>query len=102
MIRHIVMFRLKDQAHGNSKAQNITIIKAKLEALRGVIPGLLRLDVGVDFSATDTSADLVLDTDFVSRAALDVYIVHPAHQAVVPFLAEARTERRLVDFEVND
>ncbi|HEY0710618.1 MAG TPA: Dabb family protein [Polyangia bacterium] len=101
MIRHIVMFKLKDHAHGNPKAENIRIIKAQLEALRGVIPGLLRMDVGVDFSATETSADLVLDSDFSSREALDAYIVHPAHQAVAQFVAEARTERRLVDFEVK-
>ena len=101
MIRHIVMFTLKEHAHGNPKAENIRIIKAKLEALRGVIPGLLRMDVGVDFSATDTSADMVLDSDFTTRAALDAYIVHPAHQALVPFITEVRSERRLVDFEIN-
>lgn len=101
MIRHIVMFRLKDQAHGNSKAENLRLIKAKLEALHGQIPGLLRMEVGIDFSASDTSSDFVIDSDFASREALDAYIVHPAHQAVAQFIAEARTERRLVDFEVK-
>jgi hypothetical protein len=101
MIRHIVMFRLKDHAHGNAKAENIRIIKAQLEALHGVIPGLLRMEVGVDFSASDTSADFVIDSDFSSREALEGYIVHPAHQTVAKFITEARTERRLVDFEVK-
>lgn len=100
MIKHIVFFRLKDQAHGNSKAVNAQLFKEKLEALRGIVPGLRRLEVGIDFSATEMSADVALYSEFDSRAALEAYIVHPAHQAVLPFLAEARHERRVCDYEI--
>ena len=72
---------LKDQAHGKDKAENAREIKRRLEALVGRIPGLLRLEVGVDFSATADSADLALYSEFESRAALDVYIEHPEHKA---------------------
>ena len=40
MIKHIVMWRLQETAHGNGKAKNALLIKEKLEALRGRIPGL--------------------------------------------------------------
>ncbi len=56
MIKHIVMWRLKDSALGNKKAGNARLVREKLEALRGRIPGLLRLEVGLDFSATENSA----------------------------------------------
>lgn len=100
MVKHIVMMRLRDGAHGNDKATNGRLIKQKLEALTGQIPGMLKLEVGIDWSGTEQSADLVIYSEFESRAALEGYMAHPAHQAVVPFLSEARSERRLVDYDV--
>ena len=99
MIKHIVVWRLKDSAHGNPKEVNARLIKEKLEALRGVVPGLLRIEVGIDFSKSEQSADLALYSEFATRAHLDAYQEHPAHKAVMPFIGEARTERRVVDYE---
>jgi quinol monooxygenase YgiN len=101
MVKHIVMLRLKDSAHGNTRAENARIIKQKIEALRDQIPGIRALEVGLDWSATEQSADLVLYSEFESRAALDAYQAHPAHQAILPFIAEARSERRLVDYDFD-
>jgi hypothetical protein len=100
MVKHIVMLRLKDSAHGNDRATNARLIQQKIESLRGQIPGIVKLEVGLDWSATDQSADLVLYSEFESRQALDGYQAHPAHQAILPFIAEARSERRLVDYDV--
>ncbi|MBI3897672.1 MAG: Dabb family protein [Gammaproteobacteria bacterium] len=100
MIKHIVMWRLKESAQGNDKATNAKLIKEKLEALHGKIPGMLKLEVGIDFSATDMSGDVVLYSEFASRQALADYQAHPAHKAVMPFVAEVRRERHVVDYEV--
>jgi len=100
MIKHIVVWRLRESAHGNDKRTNALLIKEKLEALRDKIPGLLNIEVGIDFSATESSADIALYSEFVSREALDAYQTHPAHKAIMPFVGEARTERRMVDYEM--
>jgi hypothetical protein len=100
MIKHIVTWKFKDQAHGNDRATNARLTKDKLESLRGKIPGLLSIEVGLDFSATGNSGDAVLVSEFESREALAIYQSHPLHQAIVPFVAEAALERRLVDYEV--
>jgi hypothetical protein len=100
MIVHIVFWRLHDTANGKSKPENAREIKARLEALRPLISGLRRLDVGIDFAATEQSSDVALYTEFDSREALDAYQVHPAHQEFAAFLAPLRTERRVVDYEV--
>lgn len=100
MIKHIVMWRLKESAHEKDKAENARVIKEKLESLKGKIPGLRKLEVGIDFSGTESSSDIVLYSEFASRKALDAYQAHPEHKAVMPFIMEARTERRLVDYEV--
>jgi hypothetical protein len=55
--------------------------------------------VGLDHSATPNSADLVLVSEHTSREALAIYQAHPLHQAIVPFVGEAASERRLVDYE---
>jgi hypothetical protein len=100
VVRHIVLWRLHESANGRSKAENAAEVKRLLEGLNGKIPGLLRLEVGFDFSGTAESADIVLYSEFDSRAALDAYQVHPLHEAVKPFVMAARSERRLIDYTV--
>jgi quinol monooxygenase YgiN len=100
LVKHLVLWKLKAEAHGQSAAENARAIKEKLEALRGRVPGMLRIEVGIDFSRTDSSSDVALYSEFESRAALDAYQAHPEHKAVMPFILETRSERRLVDYEV--
>jgi hypothetical protein len=100
MVRHIVLWRLKESANGKGKAENAADIKRRLEDLNGKIPGMIRLEVGFDFSRTSDSSDIVLYSEFESRAALDAYQVHPLHEAVKPVVTAAREERRLVDTTV--
>ena len=93
MVRHIVMWKLRDKADAPR-------LKARLEALNGVIPGLLSLEVGIDFLESQQSADLVLVADVESRAALNDYQAHPEHQAVVPLVKAAAVSRSVVDYEM--
>jgi quinol monooxygenase YgiN len=99
MVTHIVVWKLKDSAGGRSRSENAALIKERLEGLRDVIPGLLRIEVGIDFSGTEESANIALYSEFESREALAVYQEHPAHKAVMPLIREARSERRVVDYE---
>jgi hypothetical protein len=101
MIKHIVMFKIKDGVDGRSKAESIAEAKRQLEALNGRIPGLISLEVGVDYSATDASADMIIYSVLESREAVDAYAVHPEHTAILPFLKSIFSERRLVDYEVE-
>jgi len=99
MVKHIVMWRLKEEAHGNTAEVNARLIKEKLEALSGRIPGVLFIEAGLDFSRTDSSAEVVLYSEFADKAALEVYQRHPEHEALKPFIGGATSERRLVDYE---
>jgi hypothetical protein len=93
------MWQLKEFAHGNDLRTNAILIKEKLEALQGRIPGMTAIEVGLDFSMTDSSSDVVLYSEFVDQHALDAYQAHPEHQALKPFIGEATCARRLVDYE---
>ena len=99
MIKHIVIWRLKENAEGNDKATNAALIKQRVEALLGVVPGLLTIEVGTDFSCGEQSGDLVLYSELESREALENYQQHPAHVEVVKFVLSVCTERRVVDYE---
>ena len=99
MVVHLVMWRLQESALGHSKTANARLIKEKLETLRGRIPGLRRLEVGLDISASPASADVVLVSEFDSLAALAAYQAHPEHKAVVDFVTRVVAERRVVDYE---
>jgi hypothetical protein len=98
MIKHIVFWKLKEEALGNDKATNAQLIKEKLEALNGQIEGLLKLEVGIDFAQGDASADVALYSEFSSKEALDFYQGHPKHKAVQAFVGEVRTDRVVVDY----
>lgn len=98
MIKHIVMWKLKDEAHGNNKATNAGLVKEKLEALSGKIDGLLKIEVGIDFLGGG-NFDVVLYSELSSKDALDTYQNHPLHQAVLPFIREAVMDRKAVDYE---
>jgi hypothetical protein len=100
MMKHIVFWTLKSESGGLTAQQNALEIKARLEALNGRIPGLLNLEVGIDSSRTDASADLAMSCEFADRAALDAYRVHPEHLVVADFIGAARLTRTLVDYEV--
>lgn len=99
MVKHIVMWKLKESAENVSRQENALKMKQMLEGLRGRIPGLLKIEVGIDFSATEASGDVVLYSEFPDRSALDAYQSHPEHQKCVAFVKNVVTERRLVDYE---
>jgi quinol monooxygenase YgiN len=98
MVKHIVMWKLAEQAEGRDRAGNAARIKAELEALRGRIPGLLAIEVGVNVDRSDAAYDLVLYSEFTDEAALQAYQVHPEHQKVAAFIGKVRTARVLVDY----
>lgn len=100
MVKHIVLWTLKESAEGRSAHENALEMKAQLEALRGIVPGLLRLEVGIDFSRTESSADVALYSEFTDRQALAAYQVHPAHVAAAGFANSVRIQRIIADYEV--
>jgi hypothetical protein len=99
VIKHIVVWKLKETAHGHDKMKNARMIKEKLESLNGKIDGLLKMEVGIDYSHTENSSDVVLYSEFVSKKDLENYQSHPEHKAIMPFVSEVRSERRMVDYE---
>ena len=97
MIKHIVMWNLRGDS-AEAKAEAVALLKRSFESLRGRIPGLLHLEIGVDSSRVDYACDVVLYSEFESQAALEGYAVHPEHQRVKNELEGLRIARHQVDY----
>jgi hypothetical protein len=101
MIKHIVFWRLNESAHGNDKQTNSRLLKDKLLAMKGKVDGLLKIEVGFDFSNEKDSCDVVLYSEFSSKEALHEYQIHPDHQDIKKWINDVRYERRVVDYEIS-
>jgi heme-degrading monooxygenase HmoA len=98
MIKHIVMWNILGSTE-DEKTGNVNRLKAAFEGLRARIPGLLRMEIGVDESRVDYACDVVLYSEFESRQALAAYNDHPEHLRVRRELEGLRIARHQVDFE---
>ena len=100
MIRHIVMWQLKDEAEGKSKQENAAIIKKSLEALEGIVPELRSIKVGINMQGTpENNFDVVLNCTLDDLDALSAYQVNPEHQKVVAYIVKVVSARVCVDCE---
>lgn len=98
MVKHIILWKLKDEANTPEVKQGI---KAGLEGLMGVVPGLLEIKVETEVLAS-SNVDVMLYSVFTDEAALKGYAVHPAHVEVAntkvrPFTAV----RSCIDFSAD-
>jgi hypothetical protein len=100
MIKHIVMWKLKDFAEGVDKASNALKVKQLLEQCAGIVPGMHAFEVALAQPGLEATYDVVLYSEFESRAALDAYQHHPAHVALKPFISAVRQDRQCMDYEI--
>ena len=96
MIKHIVMWKFKDEVNESDKLE----MKRQLEALKGVVPRLIDIEIGMDMVGKEASKDMVLYTEFHSMEDLAAYAGHPAHLKVVEFVKPLVCERAVVDYEI--
>lgn len=99
MVKHIVFWRLKKDLTPADRQAALHRIKAAFEALPGKIPGLQKIEIGFDYGQGADASDIVLYSEFDSRASLAGYDAHPEHLALVPIVREVRTEKRVVDYD---
>ncbi len=94
MITHIVLFKLKDRSSWSvGKARDVLL------GMRGKIPQLRHLEVGVDILHSQRSYDTVLITKFDSLEELQAYQEHPVHVKVAEYMTSVREFAGTVDYE---
>jgi quinol monooxygenase YgiN len=96
-VKHIVMWNMKGANPGEKNA-SIQQLRTAFEGIRGKIPGMMHLEIGVDHSHVDYACDVVLYSEFESQQALDAYATHPEHLRVRNELEGLRIARHQVDY----
>lgn len=98
MVKHVILWKLKDAPEADKKKIKEEM-KKNLEALVGVVPGLVSLKVEINPLAS-SNADVMLDSILESAEALKGYQSHPAHVAVADTYVRPYAEVRLcMDYE---
>jgi hypothetical protein len=102
MIRHIVMWKLKDQAEGATKEKNAEKLKLILEGLRTNIDEIKAVEVGIQISEDEKEAlDVVLICDFETDLDFKMYTRSPHHKKAVDFIETVAERRVFVDYKVD-
>lgn len=100
MVRHVILWTLKDEFSDAEKKEIKAGIKEGLEGLKGQVPGLVEIKVYTEGLAS-SNAEVMLDSTLESEDALKGYAVHPAHVAVADSKVRPFTKTRTcLDFEV--
>ena len=100
MVKHIILWQLKDELSAEEKGNVKKGIKEGLEGLAGKIPGLVEIKVQTEGLAS-SNAEVMLDSTFEDEASLKGYAVHPEHVAVADGKVRPYTKTRMcLDFEV--
>ena len=99
MVKHIIIWTLKDSLTVEQKDKVKLEAKKNLESLVGKIDGLVDLKIEIDFLPT-SNGEMMLDSTFESFDALKKYATHPCHQAAAnEFVRPYTASRSCVDFE---
>ena len=102
MIRHIVMWKLKDNAEGATKKKNAEKLKLILEGLRTTIDEIKAVEVGIQINPDNgDSLDVVLICDFETELDFQMYTRNPHHQKAINFINTVADKRYFVDYKVD-
>lgn len=95
MIKHIVMWKFRE-----GEQENMLLFRDRLLSLRGKIPEIRSMEVGININPSDRRFDAVLVSEFDSLEALRAYSENPLHVEVSKFCKSIRTASHSVDYEI--
>lgn len=97
MIKHIVMWNVRGDS-STERLANCMKVKALFEGMTDAIPGMRKIEIGIDISRIDYACDVVLYSEFDNEEALAGYSSHPTHLRVRQELGNMRISRYQVDY----
>mgnify|MGYP000848751811 FL=1 len=99
MVKHIILWKLKEELTSPQKKQIKAEAKQALEGLNGVVPGLISLTLHTG-GLPSSNADMMLESVFENEEALKGYQSHPAHlNAANGYVRPYTAQRLCLDFE---
>ena len=99
MVKHIVMFKLKDEVPAAEKLAAMQSFKQAIEALPAKISVIRKIEVGLNINPGE-QWHIALYSEFDSLGDVKYYATHPDHVAAGRLLADVKESRACVDYEV--
>lgn len=97
MVKHIILWKLKESLSEDEKTAARAEAKRRLEALNGKIDGMISLRVITD-RLPSSNADMMLDSEFETEEALAGYQVNPLHVEAATYVRSVVEARLCLDF----
>lgn len=105
MIRHVVMWKLKEEAEGATKEKNAQKMKLILEGLKINIEEIKNVEVGINITEDDEEVgsgfDVVLISDFETELDYTMYTRNAHHKKALNFIKSVIDERHFVDYKMD-
>ena len=98
MIRYSVMWKFKP-SDGRTPKETAEDVKEKYESLKGLIPGLLNIEVGINRNDSATTYDAIMRADFESWKALADYKADTLRDNVREYADNLAESRVRVEYE---
>lgn len=98
MVKHIVLFKLKENLTPEKKQEVMNQFKNAIEALPATIPTIRHIYVGFNINP-DEQWDICLDSEFDTLEDMKAYSIHPAHLAAAGLLKDVKEGRACTDYE---
>lgn len=98
MVKHIVLFKLKETLSQEEKLEVMNNFKAAIEALPAKIDFIRKIFVGLNVNPAE-KWDICLDSEFDTLADVNAYATHPDHVVAAGLLKDVKADRACVDYE---
>ena len=97
MIKHVVCFKIKDEYKNKIEEAKNTLL-----SMKGKVPTVLDINVGIDLLHSERSYDIILEVIVESMEHLEIYQKDLYHCTFVkPLMHEIRCASVAIDFEVE-
>ena len=98
MVRYSVMWKFKP-SDGRTPKETAEDVKERYESLKGLIPGLIDIEVGVNRNYSATTYDAIMIADFESWKALADYKADTMRENVREYADRLAESRVRVEYE---
>lgn len=92
MVKHVVMWTLKDK-------NRAAALKEGIDAMKGKVPSMVDVESGINYNGSDAAFDLVLISVHRSKEELEAYQDDPVHGEFKKLIGPEALSRHVVDFE---
>ena len=100
MVKHVILWTIKEEYRGEEKEKIIKELKEGLESLQGKIPGMIDIKVNTN-KISSSNMDVMLDSSFIDEESLKGYAVHPEHVKIADTKVRPFTQvRSCFDFVI--